>query len=436
MRIAVVGSGISGIAAAWILSENHHVTMYESADRFGGHSRTLEVDTESGPIPVDTGFIVFNERNYPNLTAFFDVLGIETIASDMSFAVSTDDRAFEYAGRASGIFPRIGSFTDARRWNIVRGLRMFRSEKRRLDAGAVPEDATVIDYLTARDYPADFLELYLLPLAAAVWSGTRNNVGDMPVATFLRFLDNHGLLSLTTRPQWRTVAGGAKSYVERATKEITAAYTGRGVAAVRRQVDGVVVTDSLGIEEEFDQIVFATHADVTLSILGSDATGSEQSGLGAFGYDRNEVVLHTDARAMPMDRNLWSAWNAIERTDDDGSMPVSVTYWMNKLQSLGTQTDILVTLNPGDSLDERAVLDRWHAMHPQFTVATQVAQRAIGRIQGLNRTWFTGAHLGHGFHEDGIRSAVEVAAALGSPAPWDPSAASTVSPRARLEAFA
>jgi predicted NAD/FAD-binding protein len=418
MRIAVIGSGIAGISSAWALSANNHVTLYESSDRFGGHSRTIDVETESSDVAVDTGFIVYNEPNYPNLTAFFDVLGVDTYDSEMSFAVSTDDRQLEYAGRASGMFPSLGSFAEMRRWNIVRGIRQFRSEQTMLENGSIPADITVGDYLTARLYPSDFLDLYLLPLASAVWSGTRNNVANMPAKTFLTFLDNHGLLSLRRRPQWRTVSGGSRSYVDRAVKEITAAHTGRAVAQVVRADSGILVTDRLGVTESYDHVVFATHADVALAILGSGATEAETGYLSAFDYDRNEVVLHTDASAMPSNRRVWSAWNAVQRGEDDGSTPVSVSYWMNRLQSLDTTTDLFVTLNPGGSLDDARVLDRWITSHPQFSIQSEAAQKEIAGIQGLNNTWFAGAHLGHGFHEDGIRSGVAVAAALGSPPPW------------------
>lgn len=418
MRIAIVGSGISGISAAWALSADHHVTLYEAADRFGGHSRTLDVEVGGREVSVDTGFIVFNRPNYPHLTSFFETLGIETYESDMSLSVSTFDRTLEYAGRASGMFPTVASVADRRRWNIVRGIRAFGSEQVRLGNGSIPHDISVGDYLEGRGYPLDFVELYLLPLASAVWSGTRNNVAQMSARTFLAFLDNHGLLSLKDRPQWRSVSGGARAYVERAVKEVTSPHVGRGVVSVRRTDGAVDVTDRFGTAESYDHIVFATHADTTLSILGDDASPTERENLAAFSYDRNEVVAHTDRSAMPSRRRVWSAWNAVQRTDDDGSQPVSVTYWMNRLQRLDTDTDIFVTLNPGLSLDPATVIDRWVTMHPQFSAATGRAQRGLNSIQGSNNTWFAGAHLGHGFHEDGIRSGMLVASALGSPPPW------------------
>lgn len=418
MRIAVVGSGIAGIGASWALSQVHDVALFEAGDRVGGHSRTLDVDIDGVTIPVDTGFIVYNERNYPNLVRFFDALGVETEESDMSFAVSSEDGAVEYGGRAGAMFSRPGAILDRRIWDVVRGINRFRSEADRLDRGLVPDDVSIAEYLAHRGYPAGFGSYYLMPLASAVWSGTRNNAEDMPARTFLGFLNNHGLIRITDRPQWRTVTGGSRAYVRRAIKEVTSVHTDRAVASVRRGGTGVDVTDVHGVSETFDHVVFATHADVTLGILGEDASDEERRILSTFRYDRNEVVLHTDVSAMPRRRRVWSSWNGIERVDDDGSRPVSVSYWMNLLQNIDSDTDVIVTLNPGGSVDPSKVLDRWVTMHPQFDVATDRAQQEIPSIQGRDRIWFAGAHLGYGFHEDGLQSGLTVAAALGSPAPW------------------
>lgn len=418
MRIAVIGSGVAGIGAAWALSATHDVTLFEANERVGGHSRTLEVEVDGRLQPVDTGFIVYNERNYPNLVEFFDILGVDTEESDMSFAVSTDDGNVEYGGRLGAMFSKPRSLFDRRIWDIVGGISRFRSEKEQLENGLVPEDVSIGEYLESRGYPHGFSAYYLMPLASAVWSGTRNNAEDMPARTFLGFLNNHGLISLVDRPQWRTVSGGSREYVERAIKEITRVHTERGVTSVVRHADGVEVTDVYGDTEVFDHVVFATHADVTLSILGEAASDDERRILSAFRYDTNEVVLHTDISAMPANRRVWSAWNGIERTSDDGTNPVSVSYWMNRLQNIDTDTDVVVTLNPGTTVDPSTVIDRWVAMHPQFDVDTDAAQAEIPTIQGRDRIWFAGAHLGYGFHEDGLQSGLTVAAALGSPAPW------------------
>ena len=418
MRIAVIGSGISGIGASWALSRVHDVTLFEANERVGGHSRTLEVEIDGRIVPVDTGFIVYNERNYPNLVRFFDELGVETEESDMSFAVSTEDGQVEYGGRLSAMFARPRSLVDHRIWGLVAGINRFRSEAAELVGRRVPADISILEYLRRRGYPDAFGRYYLLPLASAVWSGTRDNAEDIPARTFLEFLDNHGLVTIVDRPQWRTVSGGSQTYVRRAVKEVTSVHTERAIRSVRRTSTGVDITDVHGTTETFDQVVFATHADVALSILGDAATDEERRILSAFRYDANEVVLHTDPAAMPRRRRVWSAWNGIERTGDDGSRPVSVSYWMNRLQNLDMATDVVVTLNPGDLIDPSTVIDRWVTTHPQFDVATDAAQRAVPSIQGRDRVWYAGAHLGYGFHEDGLQSGMTVAAALGSPAPW------------------
>ena len=418
MRIGVIGSGIAGLGAAWALSPTHDVTLIEAESRPGGHSRTLDVDIDGSAVSVDTGFIVYNERNYPNLMNLLSTLAVPTVESDMSFAVSLEDGSFEYAGRASGLFSSIGSVLDRQIWSIVGGIVRFRSEAGQLQEGHVPDDVDIHTYLLARGYPAAFIDRYLMPLASAVWSGTRNDARAMPAESFLRFLDNHGLIRVTDRPQWRTVDGGSRAYVERIVKEITRVHTSRPVRAVRRSDVGVTVVDASGAAEEYDQIVLATHADVSLRLLGEGATEAERRVLSAFEYESNEVVLHTDASAMPRSRRVWSSWNAIERADDVGRHPVSVSYWMNRLQPLPTNTDVFVTLNPGNTVRDGEVLDRWTTTHPQFDLATRNAQLAVPDIQGADGVWYAGAYLGHGFHEDGLQSGLTVASALGSPAPW------------------
>ncbi|KAA3641949.1 MAG: NAD/FAD-binding protein [Armatimonadetes bacterium] len=418
MKIAVIGSGVAGIGAAWALSARHDVTLIEAEANAGGHSRTLDVEVGAAPISVDTGFIVYNERNYPHLTNLLRTLAVPTVDSDMSFAVSLEDGSFEYAGRLSGLFTDARSVVDPSIRRLVRGIVRFRSEAKQLQAGLVPDDMDIYAYLVSRGYPDLFMDRYLMPLASAVWSGTRNNSRAIPAASFLRFLDNHGLIGIAGRPQWKTIDGGSRNYVERAIKEITRVHTRRPVHSIRRTALGVEVFDSGGAPDLYDEVVLATHADVSLRILGEAASEAERRILSAFRYDANEVVLHTDTAAMPRRRRIWSAWNAIERTDDDGTRPVSVSYWMNRLQPLHTRADVFVTLNPGDSIDATKVIDRWNAAHPQFDLATGIAQREIPTIQGIDRVWFAGAHLGHGFHEDALQSGLTVAAALGSPVPW------------------
>ncbi len=425
MKIAVVGSGVTGIGAAWALKTKHEVTLYEAEERPGGHARTIDIDMGGYTLPVDTGFIVYNERNYPNLMNLFARLGVATKESDMSFSVSDDRTGIEYAGSIGGVFANPGNVVRPQMWSILRGINEFRSEQDRLRAGEVPEGLSISEYLLYRRYPKTFGSHYLLPLAAAVWSGTGDDVAQMPAKTFLSFLSNHGLLRLNDRPQWRTVAGGSRHYVSRALAGVDEVLLERPVVAIRRTPDSVSLTDVTGESRSFDEVVFATHADTTLKILGDAATPAEREIVGSFRYAPNRAVVHSDPRLMPRRKRAWSSWNAIGAVTADAQNPVTVSYWMNRLQSLPEDRQIFVSLNPTIEPREETVIDDVLFSHPQFDAASERAQGDLGLIQGDNRTWFAGAYLGYGFHEDGLQAGLTVAAQLGSPAPW----ADSITPR-------
>ena len=416
MRIAVVGSGITGIGAAWALGERNHVTVFEAEDRPGGHTRTIDVDMGGYHHPVDTGFIVYNERNYPNLVEFFRALDVQTEDSDMSFSVS--DAGLEYAGSIAGMFANKSNLIRPRMWSMLWGIKEFRKEHARVAAGQVPDDLSIADYLKWRRYPKSFASHYLLPLAAAVWSGSGEDVGEMPANTFLSFLANHGLLRLTERPQWRTVSGGSRRYVTKALASVDELLLSTPVTAVDRRAGTVLLTDAHGTTREFDQVVFATHADTTMRILGEAATTQERRIIGAFTYSRNRAIVHSDERLMPRNRANWSSWNAIGSVDRQEGTPVAVTYWMNRLQNLPDDRQVFVSLNPTIEPRPETVIDDVMFSHPQFNTHSARAQLELGSIQGDNRTWFAGAYLGYGFHEDGLQAGLTVAAQLGSPAPW------------------
>ncbi len=432
MKIAVVGSGISGIGAAWALKNRHDVTLYEADNRPGGHTRTIDIDMGGYSHPVDTGFIVYNERNYPNLTNLFAVLGTPTIDSDMSFAVSDRNTGIEYAGSLGGIFAKPSNLARPRMWSILRGINEFRTEQARLERGEVPDGLSISDYLLHRQYPDAFGSHYLLPLAAAVWSGTGDDVAKMPARTFLNFLANHGLLRLNDRPQWRTVAGGARSYVSRALSGVDEILLGRPVVALERTADSVTVVDGNGDRREFDQVVLATHADTSMKILGDSATDQEREIIGSFRYSYNRAIVHSDAALMPRRKGTWSSWNAIGAVTAEATAPVSVTYWMNRLQSLPEDRQIFVSLNPSIEPRDEHVIDDVMFQHPQFDAKSSRAQQELGLVQGRNRTWFAGAWAGYGFHEDGLQSGLTVAAQLGAPAPW----ADRISPMSPAAQFA
>lgn len=420
LNVAVVGSGISGLSAAWLLSQRHDVTIFEAADRLGGHSNTVEFESTAGSVAVDTGFIVYNEVTYPNLTALFRLLEVPTAKSNMSFAVSLNDGAFEYAGgKGLGLLAQPTNVLSPRFWSMMRDLlRFYRTAPRDLTVmGGISLD----EYLNRNGYGRAFREDHLYPMAAAIWSTPAMRVGDYPASNFVRFCCNHGLLELWNRPVWRTVEGGSREYIARMTKN----FAGRirlstPVAAIRRNAGRVEIRDRHGQMHLFDDVVVATHADQALRML-SDASDEERRVLGAFRYSRNEAVLHGDVRLMPKRRAAWSSWNYAANSPNAGDEPIqpSITYWMNKLQPLGAAPPTFVTLNPTHMPREETVLRRETYEHPIFDLCTDRAQQEIWSLQGVRNTWFCGAHFGSGFHEDGIQAGLAVAEDLGGlRRPW------------------
>ena len=416
MRIAVVGAGIAGLGAAWALARRHEVTLYESAGYLGGHANTVELPAEPGPVPVDTGFIVYNDHNYPNLTRLFDAIDAPTVASEMSFSVSIGRGAFEYSGSALGIVAQPANLLRRDFWRMLRDLVRFYRAATALAGGRVPS-LTLGELLEQGGYSRAFAELHLLPMAGAIWSSPLETVLDFPAETFVRFFDNHGLLSLGTRPQWRSVLGGSREYVRRLVAQLPGRIeTGVGVEAVRRTPDGVMLRDTRGTVRQFDQAVFATHADDTLAILGAAASPDERRVLGAFAYEPNHAVLHGDETVMPKRRATWSSWNYTAERAGAAGGGVAVTYWMNRLQRLATSRNVFVTLNPDRQPEQ--VHGEFSYRHPRFDLGALAAQRELPALQGLDRLWFCGAYCGYGFHEDGLQAGLGVAAALGAPAPW------------------
>jgi predicted NAD/FAD-binding protein len=418
VNIAVIGTGISGMSAAWLLSQRHDVTVYEQENRLGGHSHTVDAPGANGNTPVDTGFIVYNDRNYPNLLALFEHLKVPTKASEMSFAVSVDDGALEYGTTTFGqLIAQKRNLVRPRFWSMLNDLlRFYREAPSFQETG--DSIASLGDYLDRGRYGRAFQDDHLLPMAAAIWSTPAGQVRDYPAAAMIRFCDNHGLLKVSGRPEWRTVDGGSREYVSR----LTAAYadrirTGRGVRRVSRSSDGVAVTDASGETARFDHVVFATHADQALAML-SDPSPDESALLGVFQYTRNETILHTDASLMPKRKAIWSSWNYLARTGDGASAPC-VTYWMNRLQSIPEDNPLFVTLNPVKPPRPDSVIRTELYEHPVFDEAAIRAQRRIWQLQGRRNSWFCGAYFGSGFHEDGIQAGLAVAEALGGiRRPW------------------
>lgn len=422
MRIAVIGGGISGLSAAWALSRRHDVTLFEADARPGGHTHTVDVEIDGGSFPVDTGFLVFNERTYPNLCALFDHLGVASVASEMSFSVRIDDRQLEWAGsNLATVFAQKRNLVKPEFWRMLKDILRFNREATARVAAGAASGRTLGRFLEDGGYGAAFRDWYLLPMSGAIWSCPTARMLDYPADTFLRFCHNHGLLQVTDRPVWRTVQGGGREYVKRLLAGISEVRLGDPVARVTRH-DGHVVVRSATGDRVFDHVVLASHSDQSLALLG-DADDAERSVLSGVRYQDNDAWLHTDHRLLPRRRSAWAAWNYLASGDGPDGRPVSVSYLINRLQPLPTETPVIVTLNPVREPRPETVIRRITYAHPIFDAPAIAAQKALPAIQGRRRTWFCGAWTGYGFHEDGLRSALVVANALGVEAPWQTQAA-------------
>ncbi|WP_026792527.1 NAD(P)/FAD-dependent oxidoreductase [Pleomorphomonas oryzae] len=415
LDIAVIGSGISGLSAAWLLAERHNVTLYEIDRRLGGHSNTVLAPTDGASIPVDTGFIVYNDATYPNLIALFAHLGVATEPTDMSFAVSIDGGRLEYAGSDfAGLIAQPSNMLRPRFYSmIIDLLRFYRQAPR--DLGRL-DGMTLAAYLDANRYGRAFREDHLYPMAAAIWSTPAAEVGAYPAEAFIRFCDNHGLLRLRNRPQWRTVKGGSRAYVVRLSEPLAGRILiGRDVNIIERSAAGVVIEDGAS-RRRFDKVLLACHADQALKVIRTP-TEAERRVLGAFRYSRNHTVLHADERLMPRRRAAWAAWNYIA-TSDHSAGP-SVTYWMNRLQHIDPSVPLFVTLNPLIEPRAESVYRTFTYEHPLFDQAAIEAQKQLWSLQGGGNTWFAGAYFGAGFHEDGLQAGLAAAEAMGGVRrPW------------------
>ncbi|MGO4715419.1 NAD(P)/FAD-dependent oxidoreductase [Bradyrhizobium sp. 2TAF24] len=424
MRIAVVGTGIAGSSAAWALSHGNQVTVYEREWRAGGHSHTVTIDYDGTPVAVDIGFIVYNTLNYPELTALFNRLGVETVESCMSFSVSADMGRFEWKGggntfaaMATGLFAQPGNLLSPSYLRMLGDILTFnRTSIDDYHAGRL-KGLSLGDYCHRRRFSRRLLTDYLLPMGAAIWSAPANRMLEFPAENFVAFFNNHRLLH-HDRPTWRTVKGGSIRYVQR----LTAAFHDRlrlgcAVVGIERNVHGVVVHDSRGHSTAYDHVVIAAHSDQALRMLVAP-TPAERDILGNIRYAPNTVYLHRDPRLMPRRKRAWASWNLLRWPRDDAPLnDVAVTYWMNRLQGIDPGKPLFVSLNPPFAPDPALTFGHYFCEHPQFDARAFAAQARLNEIQGLQRTWFCGAWTGYGFHEDGLHSGLAVAQALGLASP-------------------
>lgn len=413
MKIAIIGSGISGLTSAYLLQQKHDVTVFESANRIGGHTATVEVGEGERSRAIDTGFIVFNDWTYPNFIRLMDELGVSSRATEMSFSVSCQRTGLEYGGNdLNTLFAQRRNIFNIPFLGMLKDILRFNKEAiQDLESGQLEEGVTLGDYLKAKGYGARFASHYLIPMGSAIWSSTLDEMMGFPLVFFVRFFKNHGLLSVNDRPQWRVIEGGSSAYLTPLIRQFhDKIRLNARITQVSRRIEDVTVHFADGSQQIFDQVVFACHSDEALALL-ADHSETEKDILSAIPYRNNDVVLHTDTRLLPKKKLAWSSWNY--HLGEDRAKPATLSYNMNILQHFTSETTYVVTLNQTDMIAPEKILRRFNYTHPTFTLAGMKAQERWAEINGVNNTWFCGAYWRNGFHEDGCWSGVRVANGLG-----------------------
>ena len=417
MKIAIIGSGISGLSSALLLSQKHNITLFESNNRFGGHANTVEIMHKENVIPVDTGFIVYNKLNYPNLVSFFDFLKVETIDSDMSFAVSARDGQLEYSGSMKGIFAQKKNFFNLKFYRMLKDIIIFFIFGYKY-AFQFKESESLGEYVKRCNFSKEFINDHLIPMSSAIWSCPEKEILNFPAKTLLTFFKNHQLINFIFRPKWRTVKGGSKQYVNKVIEKLSS--DAKNKLILNSKIKSVYCKNDkieINLEESteiFDKVIMATHPDQTIKLIKNLDEQSTDI-LRKFKYQKNIVYLHSDSSLMPKNKKTWSSWNYISSKSEEKS---SLTYWMNLLQKINNSLNVFVSLNPYITPIKSLTYKKIIYEHPIFNTQTNEAQKKMTEIQGKNNIFYAGAWLRYGFHEDGIMSAVNISSLLNIKIPW------------------
>jgi len=414
MKIGIIGAGVAGLTAAHLLSEKHHITLIERNKRLGGHTNTISVEENGKEIGIDTGFIVLNDRNYTNFKKLLTKLEVEIRDTDMSFSYYDETDGFSYAGTGiSGYFAQKRNILSPKHYRFLLNVKKYSKKAANDVSNNSLLDETLGEYLNRNNFPKDIINKFMIPMGAAVWSGSRDEIANFPVKMFLKFFDNHGILDLNNAPQWHTVNGGSYTYVRKIIDTFNGdIIKGTGVKAIQRIKDKVQVTLENNDNLLFDKVVCATHADQTHDMI-KDITVDEKRILEPWEYSKNKTILHTDISVMPPTKSAWACWNYVKNKDSKDGDEVSVTYYMNRLQGLKTKNDYLVTLNPTKIIPEDKIIYETEYTHPKYTHSSLATQKIIEKVNGANHLYFCGSYCRYGFHEDAVLSAVKVANMLG-----------------------